>query len=90
MPAGVDDAAKVKASYLAAVAHGTEVCSLIGREKAIGIDVGKRETDANELLAAAGKTNYTEVDVSLFMRGNEFTHLSDLYFPDNLSNVTKH
>ncbi|ART47792.1 bifunctional aconitate hydratase 2/2-methylisocitrate dehydratase [Acidovorax carolinensis] len=34
VPAGVDDAAKVKASYLAAVAHGTEVCSLIGREKA--------------------------------------------------------
>ncbi|MFC3335610.1 FMN-binding glutamate synthase family protein [Flavobacterium palustre] len=45
---------------------------------------------ANELLAAAGKSNYAEVDVSLFMRGNEFTHLSDLYFPDNLSNVTKH
>ncbi|MFN7856510.1 MAG: bifunctional aconitate hydratase 2/2-methylisocitrate dehydratase [Acidovorax sp.] len=34
VPAGVDDAAKVKASYLAAVAHGTEVCPLIGREKA--------------------------------------------------------
>lgn len=34
VPAGVDDAAKVKASYLAAVAHGTEVCKLIGREKA--------------------------------------------------------
>ena len=34
VPAGVDDAAKVKASYLAAVAHGTEVCTLIGREKA--------------------------------------------------------
>jgi len=34
VPAGVDDAAKVKASYLAAVAHGTEVCSLISREKA--------------------------------------------------------
>ncbi len=34
VPAGVDDAAKVKASYLAAVAHGTEKCSLIGREKA--------------------------------------------------------
>ena len=34
VPAGVDDAAKVKASYLAAVAHGTEVSSLIGREKA--------------------------------------------------------
>ena len=34
VPAGVDDAAKVKASYLAAVAHGTEKCRLIGREKA--------------------------------------------------------
>ncbi len=45
---------------------------------------------ANELLAAAGKTNYEDVDVSIFMRGDEFTHLSDLYFPDNLSNVTKH
>ena len=45
---------------------------------------------ANELLAAAGKSNYEEVDVSIFMRGDEFTHLSDLYFPNNLSNVTKH
>jgi aconitate hydratase 2/2-methylisocitrate dehydratase len=34
VPAGVDAAAKVKASYLAAVAHGTEKCSLISREKA--------------------------------------------------------
>ncbi|MFN7122820.1 MAG: bifunctional aconitate hydratase 2/2-methylisocitrate dehydratase [Hydrogenophaga sp.] len=34
VPAGVDDAAKVKASYLAAVAHGTEVCTLMGRERA--------------------------------------------------------
>ncbi|MDR7375625.1 aconitate hydratase 2/2-methylisocitrate dehydratase [Rhodoferax ferrireducens] len=34
IPAGVDDAAKVKASYLAAVAHGTEKCPLISREKA--------------------------------------------------------
>ncbi|KRD15266.1 MULTISPECIES: bifunctional aconitate hydratase 2/2-methylisocitrate dehydratase [Acidovorax] len=34
VPAGVDDAAKVKASYLASVAHGTEVCTLIGRERA--------------------------------------------------------
>ena len=34
VPAGVDDAAKVKASYLAAVAHGTEKCALIGREQA--------------------------------------------------------
>jgi len=34
VPAGVDDAAKVKASYLAAVAHGTERCMMISREKA--------------------------------------------------------
>jgi aconitate hydratase 2/2-methylisocitrate dehydratase len=34
VPAGVDDAAKVKASYLAAVAFGTEKCPLITREKA--------------------------------------------------------
>ena len=34
VPAGVDDAAKVKASYLAAVAFGTEQCALISREKA--------------------------------------------------------
>jgi aconitate hydratase 2/2-methylisocitrate dehydratase len=34
VPAGVDDAAKVKASYLAAVAHGTEKCALIDRVRA--------------------------------------------------------
>ncbi|MEN9868243.1 MAG: hypothetical protein RL748_3833, partial [Pseudomonadota bacterium] len=34
VPAGVDDAAKVKASYLAAVAHGTEKCELISPAKA--------------------------------------------------------
>ena len=34
VPAGVDDAAKVKASYLAAVAFGKEVCALITRERA--------------------------------------------------------
>jgi aconitate hydratase 2 / 2-methylisocitrate dehydratase len=34
IPAGVDDAAKVKASYLAAVAHGSEKCALISRERA--------------------------------------------------------
>ena len=34
VPAGVDDAAKVKASYLAAVAFGTETCPLISPEKA--------------------------------------------------------
>lgn len=34
VPAGVDDAAKVKASYLAAVAFDTEKCALISRERA--------------------------------------------------------
>ena len=34
VPAGVDDAAKVKASYLAAVAFGTEKSALISREQA--------------------------------------------------------
>ncbi len=34
VPAGVDDAAKVKASYLAALALGTETCALISRAKA--------------------------------------------------------
>ena len=34
VPAGVDDAAKVKASYLSALAHGTETCALIGRARA--------------------------------------------------------
>src|SRR5450759_4954215 len=34
VPAGVDDAAKVKASYLAAIAHGTETCALITRQRA--------------------------------------------------------
>ena len=39
---------------------------------------------ANELLAAAGKNNFSEVDISIFMRGDEFLHLANLYFPDNL------
>ncbi len=34
VPAGVDNAAKVKASYLAAVAHGTEITPLLSRKKA--------------------------------------------------------
>ena len=45
---------------------------------------------ANELLAAAGKKSFSDVDINIFMRGDEFTHLSDLYFPDNLKSVTKH
>jgi hypothetical protein len=44
---------------------------------------------ANELLAAAGKKSFADVDVNIFMRGDEFTNLSELYFPDNLKNVTK-
>jgi glutamate synthase domain-containing protein 2 len=39
---------------------------------------------ANELLAAAGKENYSEVDSSIFMRGDEFSALSNHYFPDTV------
>ena len=45
---------------------------------------------ANELLAAAGKKSFADVDINIFMRGDEFAHLSDLYFPDNLKSVQKH
>lgn len=41
----------------------------------------------NELLAAAGKSSYEEVDNTMFMRGDEFDNLADLFFPDVLSNV---
>lgn len=41
----------------------------------------------NELIAAAGRSSYEEVDASMFMRGDEFEHLSDKYFPDILGNV---
>jgi aconitate hydratase 2 / 2-methylisocitrate dehydratase len=34
VPAGVDDAAKVKAEFLAKVAKGEEACALISKEKA--------------------------------------------------------
>ncbi|MBG6109518.1 hypothetical protein IWX84_000377 [Flavobacterium sp. CG_9.10] len=43
---------------------------------------------ANELLAAAGKKSFADVDINIFMRGDEFAHLSDLYFPDNLKSAT--
>ncbi len=43
---------------------------------------------ANELLAAAGKNSFSEVDINIFMRGDEFVNLSNLYFADNLTNVT--
>lgn len=44
---------------------------------------------ANELLAAAGKTSFEDVDISIFMRGDEFASLSNSYFPDNLANVSR-
>ena len=46
----------------------------------------------NELIAAAGRESYDQVDASMFMRGDEFDHLSDQYFPDILgtSQVTKY
>lgn len=41
----------------------------------------------NELIAAAGRESYDEVDASMFMRGDEFEHLSDQYFPDVFRNI---
>ena len=41
----------------------------------------------NELIAAAGRDSYEKVDASMFMRGDEFEQLSDVYFPDNLGSV---
>lgn len=41
----------------------------------------------NELIAAAGRDSYAQVDPSMFMRGDEFEQLSDHYFPDILGNV---
>ena len=35
VPAGVDDAAKVKAEFLAKLVKGSETCALIGRAKAV-------------------------------------------------------
>ncbi|MNT57396.1 Ferredoxin-dependent glutamate synthase 2 [compost metagenome] len=43
----------------------------------------------NELIAAAGRETYDQVDASMFMRGDEFEHLSDTYFPDILENVRR-
>jgi glutamate synthase domain-containing protein 2 len=45
---------------------------------------------ANELLAAAGKSSYAEVDINIFMRGDEFSNLANHYFPDNLKNVSRY
>lgn len=35
VPAGVDDAAKVKAAFLAAIVNGSDVCALVSRAKAV-------------------------------------------------------
>ncbi len=43
----------------------------------------------NELIGAAGRDSYEEVDATMFMRGDEFEHLSDVYFPNILENVRK-
>ncbi|MGH8820089.1 MAG: bifunctional aconitate hydratase 2/2-methylisocitrate dehydratase, partial [Rhodoferax sp.] len=69
VPAGVDDAAKVKASYLAAVAHGSEKCALLTPAKAtellgtmlggynIGPLIDLLENAALGAVAAAGLKN---------------------------------
>lgn len=39
----------------------------------------------NELISATGRESYSEIDASMFMRGDEFEHLSDMYFPNILT-----
>ena len=40
-----------------------------------------------DLLAACGKSDINEVDINMFMRGNEFVDLANQYFPDQLAHV---
>lgn len=44
---------------------------------------------AMELLAACGKKNFDEAGIDMFMRGDEFVKLADLYFPDNFETKAK-
>src|SRR5690554_880218 len=44
---------------------------------------------AMELLAACGKRSFDDVGMDMFMRGDEFMHLSDIYFPNYLDDFTK-
>jgi len=44
---------------------------------------------AMELLAACGKKSFTDISMDMFMRGDEFMHLSDIYFPNYLDDFTK-
>ncbi|WP_092736480.1 FMN-binding glutamate synthase family protein [Riemerella columbipharyngis] len=41
----------------------------------------------NELIAAAGRSSYEEVDASMFMRGDKFERLSDSYFPNDFEKM---
>lgn len=44
---------------------------------------------AIELLAGCGKKDFSEVSMDMFMKGDEFVHLSDLYYPNYLDDYTK-
>jgi len=44
---------------------------------------------AMELLAACGKKSFEDIGMDMFMRGDEFMRLSDIYFPNYLDDFTK-
>lgn len=44
---------------------------------------------AMELLAGCGKKDFSEVSMDMFMKGDEFIHLEDLYYPNYLDDYTK-
>jgi hypothetical protein len=55
------------------------------------LDFHKNTIDvANELLAVAGKKRFGGIDIDIFMHGDAFAHLPNLYFHANLKNVTQH
>lgn len=44
---------------------------------------------AMELLAATGVSRFEDINMNIFMRGDEFVHLSDLYYPNYLDDYTR-
>src|SRR5690606_30293018 len=44
---------------------------------------------AMELSAACGKQSFGHTGMDMFRRGDEFMHLSDIYFPNYLDDFTK-
>lgn len=44
---------------------------------------------AMEMLAGCGKKDFSEVSMDMFMKGDDFVHLEDLYYPNYLDDFKK-